>query len=56
LADPIATPAQHAAVRDAMRAAGFTNVRLETYPGTHWMDPAQISAGLRWFAAQDDKK
>jgi hypothetical protein len=52
LADPIATPAQHAAVRNAMQAAGFRNVRLETYAGTHWMDAAQIVAGLRWFVSQ----
>ena len=51
LSDAIATPAQHRAVRDSMLAAGFKNVRLETYAGTHRMDPVQLSAGLRWFAA-----
>lgn len=55
LVDPIATPVQHRAVRDAMLAGGFKNVRLETYAGTHWMDPAQIAAGLRWFAAPGKK-
>jgi predicted esterase len=55
LADPIATPAQHAAVRDAMGRAGFRNVRLETYAGTHWMNAAQIAAGLRWFKEIADK-
>ena len=51
LADPIATPAQHRAARDSMLAAGFRNVRLETCAGAHRMDPAQLAAGLRWFAA-----
>ena len=55
LIDPIATPAHHRAVRDSMLASGFKNVRLETYAGTHWMDPEQIAAGLRWFAAPDKK-
>jgi len=55
LADPMATPAQHGAVRDSMRATGFKNVRLETYAGTHWMDPAQLAAGLQWFTARDKK-
>jgi hypothetical protein len=55
LADPIATPAQQQAVADSMHAAGFKNVRLESYAGSHRMEPAQLAAGLRWFAAPDRK-
>ncbi len=43
-------------MRDAwLLAGGLRNVRLETYAGTHWMDSAQIAAGLRWFAAPGKK-
>ena len=50
LADSMATPAQQRAVRDSMLAGGFKNVRLETSAGAHALDPAQLAAGLRWFA------
>ncbi len=56
LADPIAPPALQRAVRDSMLAAGFKNVRLETCAGTHRMEPAEITAGLRWFAAPDTQR
>ena len=55
LTDPTATPAQQQAVRASLLASGFKNVRLETYAGTHALDPAQVAAGLRWFAAPEKK-
>ena len=55
LTDPTAPPAQQQAVRASMLASGFKNVRLETYPGAHALEPAQIAAGLRWFAAPDKR-
>ena len=55
LTDPTATPAQQQAVRDSMLASGFKNVRLETYSGAHALEPAQLAAGLRWFAEPDKR-
>jgi hypothetical protein len=47
--DRIATPAQHRAVAAALRADGFTHVRLETYAGRHLLNPAHVTEALRWF-------
>ena len=33
--DPIATPEQHATVKQSMRRTGFEKIRLENYEGTN---------------------
>ena len=52
LTDPIATPEQHKSVRDSMRASGFANVRLATYPGGHSLNEETLREALNWFLQQ----
>jgi predicted esterase len=47
--DEIATPADHIAIRDALRRRGFKNVRLEYFSGTHEVDPLPLNKALEWF-------
>jgi predicted esterase len=47
--DQIATPGDHAAVRDRLRRAGFRNVRIEYFRGPHTVDPVPLRAALDWF-------
>ena len=49
LRDQIATPAQQMAVKDLMQRTGFTNIRVQTHPGGHWVTRAHFEAALRWF-------
>ena len=49
LQDPIATPAQQTAVKDAMERAGFRNIRVRTHPGGHFPTRAHVVEALRWF-------
>jgi hypothetical protein len=48
--DDIATPAQHRDVERALLDAGFTDVRLETYPGRHELSHEQVRTALDWFS------
>lgn len=54
--DGISTPGQHRAVATALRADGFSRVRLESYAGGHVLDPAHVGAALRWFLATAKKE
>jgi hypothetical protein len=47
--DAIASPQQHAAVKQAMERSGFNNVRLESYSGGHRLDNTQLRQALNWF-------
>lgn len=49
LRDTISTPGEHRAVERALRADGFSHVRLETYDGEHRMHRAHVAEALRWF-------
>ena len=48
-ADPIATPAQHAAVKASLARNGFKTIRLESYDGGHRPNQDQLKAALEWF-------
>jgi hypothetical protein len=54
--DPIASPQQAAAVKQAMERSGFTNVRLESYRGGHRLDNAQLKQALNWFVQPSANK
>jgi hypothetical protein len=47
--DKIATPAQTERVRQSIQAAGFRQVRLETFPEGHNVKRPLTRAALRWF-------
>ena len=47
--DRIATPAQTERVRQSIRANGFRQVRLETFPEGHNVKRPLTRAALRWF-------
>jgi hypothetical protein len=47
--DKIATPAQTERVRQSIRANGFRQVRLETFPEGHNVKRPLTRAALRWF-------
>jgi hypothetical protein len=47
--DKIATPAQTERVRQSIRAFGFRQVRLETFPEGHTIKRPLTVAALRWF-------
>jgi surfactin synthase thioesterase subunit len=49
--DPVATPEQHEEVARQLAAAGFSALRLETYPGRHNLYQEHVQAALQWFAA-----
>lgn len=48
-ADRISTVQHAQRVRDAMRATGFKEVRLEIYSGGHSLHPPHTDAALAWF-------
>jgi hypothetical protein len=47
--DEVATPADHQDVATELKQAGFRNVRLESSPGAHDVDPRPLSTALDWF-------
>ncbi len=47
--DEVATPAEHWNVYDALKLAGFRNVRVESFPGPHVVYPALLRKALDWF-------
>jgi predicted esterase len=47
--DPIATPSDQLAVSNSLHKAGFTNVRIEYFPGAHMVDAGQLHTALEWF-------
>jgi predicted esterase len=47
--DEIATPADHRRVADELRSAGFRNVRVESFPGPHAVEPELLRSALDWF-------
>jgi hypothetical protein len=47
--DNVATPQHHRQVQHALKASGFSKVRLESYDGGHKLDESQASNGLAWF-------
>ena len=47
--DDVSTPADHQALASELRRAGFRNVRLESFAGTHEVEPAPLRAALEWF-------
>ena len=47
--DAVATPADHQGVMATLKRAGFRNVRLEYFPGTHDVDPGPLRGALQWF-------
>lgn len=53
--DPIAGPGPGAMVRDSMIRSGFSNVRMETYDGSHRLDSEQLRQALRWFREHEPK-
>ena len=49
--DVVATPADHRAIYDELKSAGFRRVRLEFVPGAHEVDPGPLRAALDGFRA-----
>ena len=47
--DPIAPPFKHEHVRASLVNTGFKHVRLESFAGSHEVEPAQVQLALRWF-------
>jgi predicted esterase len=47
--DEIATMADHRRVADALKHAGFRNVRIEYFPGPHAVEPRLLPKALDWF-------
>lgn len=47
--DAVATPDDHRAIASKLRRAGFTQVRLESHPGTHTVVPMPMRSALDWF-------
>ncbi len=47
--DPRAPYTAHEHVRASLVNTGFKRVRLETFPGGHEVDAAQVQLALRWF-------
>ncbi len=54
--DRISTSRDHEEVATALRADGFSRVRLESYAGGHVLAPAHVGAALRWFLATAQKE
>ena len=48
--DPIANPQHASAVAESMRANGFVNLRLESYPGGHRPHNDHLTEALQWFS------
>ncbi|HLW34114.1 MAG TPA: hypothetical protein VKS98_00490 [Chthoniobacterales bacterium] len=49
ISDPIAPPFKHEHVRASLVNTGFKHVRLESFAGSHEVQPAQVQLALRWF-------
>lgn len=49
ISDPIAPPFKHEHVRASLVNTGFKHVRLESFAGSHQVQPAQVQLALRWF-------
>lgn len=49
MTDPRAPYGAHERVRASLVQTGFKHVRLETFPGGHTVDNAQVQLALRWF-------
>jgi hypothetical protein len=49
ISDPIAPPFKHEHVRALLVNTGFKRVRLESFAGSHEVDPSQVRLALRWF-------
>ncbi len=47
--DPIANPQHASTVAESMRANGFVNLRLESYPGGHRQHNDHLTEALQWF-------
>lgn len=47
--DAVATPADHRKIQGELTRAGFTNVRVESFPGTHQVNPDPLRKALDWF-------
>jgi predicted esterase len=48
--DEIATPDEHRTIYTELKRAGFSNVRLEHFPGSHELDPGSLRTALDWFS------
>lgn len=56
--DEIATPAEHRAIHDDLKRAGFTHVTLKFSDAAHEVDPVPLRTALDWFrelAAQSER-
>jgi hypothetical protein len=49
ISDPLAPPFRHEHVRASLVNTGFKHVRLESFAGSHQVQPAQVQLALRWF-------
>lgn len=47
--DEVATPADHRAVADELKRAGFRHVRIEHVAGEHDVDAGPLRGALEWF-------
>ena len=47
--DDVATPTEHWSVYDELKRAGFKNLRIEKFRGTHEVHPAPLRKALDWF-------
>ncbi|MBK6980427.1 MAG: hypothetical protein IPH30_02040 [Betaproteobacteria bacterium] len=47
--DEVATPADHRDVVSKLKRAGFTNLRLEYFQGTHEVEPGPLRSALDWY-------
>jgi len=47
--DAVATPADHRAVQEALKRAGFKNVVIGAFPGAHEVEPVPLATALDWF-------
>jgi hypothetical protein len=56
MTDPIATPEQHATVKQSMLHTGFEKIRVENYEGGHRLDNETLSLALDWFLKQSTNK
>ena len=47
--DTIAPPSSEGAVQGSLQRAGFKRVRIERFPGGHWLKRSEVRLALRWF-------
>ena len=47
--DVVATPSDHWRIYDELKRAGFRNLRVVTFRGTHEIDPTLLRKALDWF-------